>query len=164
MQLDLGGIAKGYTVDKVYALLKANNLPGSLVDGGGDIYAGIQPPDEQGWKIAIQDPDTIRRNIYLSQQSVATSGDFYRYFEYNHIKYSHIIDPKTGLGITVPRTVTVIAPNATQADAIATIISVLGPQSGFRLIRSEKNIKALVIQQEGSGFRKYESGNINFLH
>lgn len=162
MQLDLGGIAKGYTVDSIYSFLKVNKLPFCLVDGGGDIYAGCIPPDAKGWKIAFEDLEKIKKSLFISQKAIATSGDLYRFFEYKGVKYSHIINPRTGFGITIPRTVTVIAPNATEADALATILSVCGPKSGFKLIRKLKQVNALIIQEEGDETKRYEFGYFDF--
>ncbi len=162
MQLDLGGIAKGYTVDKVYEILAAAGLPVSLVDGGGDIYAGAVPPDEKGWKVAFQDLEKNTKFIFLDHKAIATSGDLYRYFEYNGVKYSHIIDPKTGKGITIQRTVSIIAANATDADALATTLSILGPDKGLRLLKRFKEVEALIIQVEKGQTKRYESSDIHF--
>ncbi len=161
MQLDLGGIAKGYTVDKVYQLMEKAGIPICLVDGGGDIYAGMSPPDEEGWKVSFQDLEKEKKYISLSQKSIATSGDLYRYFEYGGVRYSHIIDPSTGLGITTRRSVSVIAGNATTADALATYLSVAGPKQGFKTLKKLKGVEALILQQEGEETNHFSYNNFN---
>lgn len=131
MRLDFGAIAKGYAVDAAYNILQASGFPISLVDGGGDIFCGASPPGKTGWEIAT----TIRdykgnwkdSTVYVSNASIVTSGDAYKYIEGpTGQRYSHIINPATGYGIAGPHLTTVIAQNATHADALATTLSVLG--------------------------------------
>ena len=163
MQLDLGGIAKGYTVDKVYGFLVDNGLKSCLVDGGGDIYAGPKPPDEAGWKVQFLELDDRKQYMMLTDRAVATSGDLYRYFEYNGRKYSHIIDPRTGMGITVPRTVSVLAPDATSADALATILSIEGLKNGFKLLRKLQVVGAVISEKNGEKIKSFNYGDLELF-
>ena len=135
MRLDLGGIAKGYTADAVIDVLASFGLRYALVDAGGDLAVGDAPPGEPGWRIAVTEtgeagnPTQVIRTI--ANCGVATSGDRYRNVEHNGIRYSHLIDPRTGWGVAHSETVTVIAPTATQADALASAYSVLGVDSRY---------------------------------
>ncbi|MEM8889146.1 MAG: FAD:protein FMN transferase [Bacteroidota bacterium] len=130
MKLDLGGIAKGYAVDEVYNILKESGLEISLVDGGGDLVLGEAPPGKEGWTIevpAFSFPEDEKKDLLvLKNCSVATSGDTYRFVELDGIRYSHIIDPRSGLGISKRRMLTVIASNGMAADALASVFSILG--------------------------------------
>ena len=164
MRLDLGGIAKGYAVDKSFEYLSQKGISIALVDGGGDIRLGNPPPGEAGWKISVSDLDLtgneLNKVLELRNCAIATSGDTYRFIEWKGKRYSHIIDPRTGYGITQQRKTTVIVPNATMADALASALSVMGPQKGFRLLnRLYKPIDAYAsfIHKTDSGFQKFES-------
>lgn len=143
MKLDLGGIAKGFAVDEALGVLKQAGFSKSLVDGGGDISLGDAPPGEEGWKIEIPaysfPQDGKKDLIYLKNCSIATSGDTYRYVELDGIRYSHIIDPRTGLGINRRRMLTVIAKKGMMADALASSLSVLGSMSETKLRRKFKD-------------------------
>lgn len=129
MFLDFGAIAKGYAVDEAYRVLADHHLPVALVDGGGDIYAGGPPPGKSGWAItsAIRDDQGMAKDtqVYISNSSIVTSGDAYKYIEHEGKRYSHIIDPGTGFGIPGPHWTTVTAGQAIHADALATALSVL---------------------------------------
>ncbi len=148
MQLDLGGIAKGYTVDMIFNLFQRNGFESVLVDGGGDIRAGAAPPGSHGWRIGIMNGSGLDSIAFLSNCAIATSGDLYRFSEINGIRYSHIINPFTGYGITVPRTVTVIAPTCTEADVLASILSISGPENGFILLQTRQKVSAFILESE----------------
>lgn len=127
MRLDFGGIAKGYAVDQALRELQKMGIHSALVDGGGDIAAGSAPPGKDGWTIEYTAPGKNgpeKATVLIKNVAVATSGDTYRYLEWEGKRYSHIIDPRTGMGLTKRRIVTVFAPDCTQADAMATAISV----------------------------------------
>jgi thiamine biosynthesis lipoprotein len=129
MQLDMGAIAKGYAADKVLALLKSFGITTALVDAGGDMVAFGIPPQKKGWTIGINVPGQqeklLERKLILSNKAVATSGDAFQYMLHDGKKYGHIIDPRTGYGVTFQRNVTVVAPTATTADWLATACSIL---------------------------------------
>jgi len=142
MQLDLGGIGKGYAADAALAVLRERGITRALVDLGGDIAVGDPPPDQDGWRVALDSKLNPRGNlgdvddpvVLLENAAIATSGDAYRYMELDGVRYSHVVDPRTGKGLTVRRAVTVIAPNATTADGLASALSVLGAERGFPLL------------------------------
>lgn len=122
MRLDLGGVAKGYALDVVGALLREAGFPAFLVDGGGDLLLGDAPADEP-WSVAFPDGEAVRE---LHNVAIATSGDTYRFLEWEGIRYSHLIDPRTGLGTTNELQVTVSGPNAMVADGLASAACVGG--------------------------------------
>ena len=129
MQLDLGAIAKGYAADRVLALLQSRGITTALVDAGGDMVAFGMPPQKKGWTIGINVPGQqeklLKSKLVLSNKAVATSGDAFQYYLHEGKKYGHIIDPRTGYGVTFQRNVTVVAPTATTADWLATACSIL---------------------------------------
>lgn len=129
MQLDMGAIAKGYAADKVLALLQSRGITTALVDAGGDMVVAGMPPQKKGWTIGINVPGqqekVLERKLVLTNKAVATSGDAFQYTLHEGKKYSHIIDPRTGYGVTFQRNVTVVAPTATTADWLATACSIL---------------------------------------
>jgi thiamine biosynthesis lipoprotein len=130
--LDYGGIAKGYAADQMLALLKAKGFPIAIVLAGGDTAAGDAPPTELGWTVTLRTgiDDTLPVNLRLANRSVSTSGDLHQFIELNGIRYSHIIDPQTGLGLTRRIACSVIAPDTTTSDALATALCILGPEKG----------------------------------
>lgn len=160
MRLDFGAIAKGYAVDAALQVLRENGIARALVDLGGDIGLGDPPPGRRGWIVAVAplEPDqppslfTCLRNC-----GTATSGDRYRFVVIEGVRYSHILDPKTGLGITTPREVMVIAPTGSAADAWATAVSVLGPEEGLPLIDAAADTAALILQSEDGKTAVYRS-------
>ncbi len=157
MQLDFGGIAKGYGADEAYKVLVENKIPIALVAVAGEIRAGDPPPDRAGWNVQIEtrsaDSSASEKPItlVLCRQAVSTSGDTYQYLELNGIRYSHIVDPNTGLGLTIPSSVTVVSTNCTQTDALATVISVLGPQKGIELLKQYPNASAMIVHLDQNG-------------
>ena len=161
MLLDLGGIAKGYACDQALAVLHRHGIRQALIDGGGDVVLGTPPPGKKGWKIAISSPTRENgkraQSLLLHGCSVATSGDTARYVELGGKHYSHIVDPKTGIGLTSRLQVTVIAPDGTTADALASAVSVLGPEKGLALIDRIPKTAALVAQATESGIQWFRS-------
>ncbi len=131
MRLDLGGIAKGYAADAVLAILKSHGLDRSLVAASGDVLAGESPPGKEGWEVGIaslDDPDGLNASILLRNQALSTSGDTQQAAEIAGVTYSHILDPKTGIGLSIRRMVNVLAPSSVAADAWATALSVAGTE------------------------------------
>ncbi len=138
MQLDLGGIAKGETAQRAYIRLCQLGFPFSLLDAGGDIVAGNVPPQLEGWKIAINLPESeelMNQQLLLRNKAVTTSGDLYQYLELNGVRYSHIIDPATGWALSNSRNVTVIADNGTDADWLTKACSILPIYKAMQLIK-----------------------------
>lgn len=142
MQLDLGGIAQGYIAQKVLERLNKHSIKKILINVSGDIALGDAPPGKMGWTIGINLParteDLLQKKLLLSNCSVSTSGDVFQYLEYNGKRYSHIIDPRTGYGITHQRNVTVIAQDAVTADWLATACSILTVDEAKRLAKKMK--------------------------
>lgn len=132
MQLDLGGVAKGYTLDVVGKLLEQHGYRSYLIDGGGDLLLGEPPPGKAGWSVVTPNGKHLSP---LRNLAVATSGATYRYLEEDGVRYSHIIDPRTGYGVTGHKVVTVIAPTGMVADGLASTLSVL---------REERRIQSLL--------------------
>ncbi len=163
MRLDLGAIAKGYAADEALRILREHGLPRALVDAGGDVVVGDAPPGRSGWRIemeGIRDPEKERsdpRVLLLTNSAVATSGDAYRFVEIDGVRYSHIVDPETGLGLTTRSSVTVIAPDCMTADSLATAVSVLGPDAGVRLVNCTCDAEVDLIVAEECGFREVTS-------
>jgi FAD:protein FMN transferase len=180
MRLDFGGIVKGYAAQEAVDILSKNGFPNCLADAGGDLAIGNPPRPPKGaldklpplgWSIGISFPNSeneiIPQFLYLKNQAVATSGDLYQSVEINGKTYSHIVNPKTGLGLTHRRNVTVIAPDGAQADWLATACSVLKIKKAMKLVKKYPNVELLILenrkgkikQWQSAGFSKYFSDN-----
>lgn len=138
MKLDLGGIGKGFAAQAAVDLLRARGHPRCLVALAGDIAAGDSPPDAAGWRIALSLPEGGGRgggagSLLLANAAISTSGDTEQFVEIGGKRYAHILDPRTGLGVTECRTATVIAPRGEWADPLATIACILPPEQ-FALV------------------------------
>lgn len=159
MQLDFGGIAKGYIAQWVINFLKANGIQQALVDAGGDIVMSGPPLNQQGWLIGVNLPETtdqlLNKKLQLSNCSVATSGDVYQFIEYKGVKYSHIINPLTGYGVTNLRNVTIVAKTGATADWLATACSILPIQEAKQLAISHQ--AALLITTLKNGKLVFEA-------
>lgn len=146
LYLDLSGYAKGYAVDQLARILDARELSNYIVEVGGELRMRGHNASRESWAIAIerprQDGRSVQSVVRLTDQAVATSGDYRNYFEYDGVRYSHTIDPLTGSPVTHSvASVTVIADSAAYADAIATALLVLGPVDGLAFAERE-NIAA----------------------
>ena len=152
MSVTFGGIAKGYIVDKGLAALKENGIRHALINAGGDIAVYGGKPGGKDWVIALQNPrnenDYLTR-ILIKNGAVATSGDYERYYVPDKSVH-HIVDPRTGYSATKLISATIIAENATQADALATAVFVLGAEDGVKLAESVSGVDALVIKSDRS--------------
>jgi thiamine biosynthesis lipoprotein len=142
MKLDFGGIVKGYAAQRVIDHLKNKNISIALADAGGDISMSDPPPGKGGWSIGInlpeQEDELTDQKLELKNCAVATSGDVYNYIFHDGKRYSHIIDPRTGYGVTSQRNVTVIAKNGAAADWLATACSILSIEKALALAKKEK--------------------------
>ncbi|OQB91160.1 MAG: Thiamine biosynthesis lipoprotein ApbE precursor [Verrucomicrobia bacterium ADurb.Bin118] len=151
MRLDLGGIAKGYAVDEALRVLRAYGIQRALVSGGGDLAVSQPPPGTAGWRIELPSPETGTnsppRFVRLKNAALATSGDLFQFVEIAGTRYSHIVDPRTGIGLTDHSQVTVIAQDCLTADALATSVSVLGVDRGFRLVEATPRAAAFLVRQ-----------------
>lgn len=154
MQLDLGGIAKGYTAQAVVNFLSANGVTSALLDAGGDIACSGAPLGKEGWTIGINIPeqanDLLNKPILLQQGAVATSGDVYQYTEHEGKKYSHIINPQTGYGVTFQRNVTIIARDGATADWLATACSILPIRKAKKLARRHQAALLIGVLKKGN--------------
>jgi thiamine biosynthesis lipoprotein len=151
MQIDLGGIAKGYAVNYAVKKLKSAGIKSCLVNAGGNMFA-MGKNGNRPWKIGIRHPrkpDKMINYVFLTNKAIATSGDYEQYFEVNNRRFSHIIDPKTGYPAdTNVVSVTVISSDATTCDALGTAVFVLGKTKGKELIQKYANTDAIIITKE----------------
>ena len=156
MRLDLGGIAKGFAADEAIKTLRNHGVVRALVAAAGDIALGDPPPGSPGWKVEVDSGDTNvpPKVLLLSRAAVSTSGDLFQFLEIDGIRYSHIVDPRTGLGLTNSAMVAVIAPDGMTADALATAVSVLGPTEGLRLIKSTPRTAVRIVSEDVVEFPK----------
>ena len=163
MRLDFGGIAKGFIAQDVSNRLRDRGVNRALVIVAGDIVASDAPPSKDGWKIGVAPLEEGSRKpsrmVLLKNQAISTSGDAFQFVEIDGVRYSHILDPKTGLGLTQRSSVTIIADDGTIADAMATAVCVLGPDRGLPLI--EKNsppvMDAMIVQSTTKGVQTVET-------
>jgi FAD:protein FMN transferase len=161
MLIDLGGIAKGYAADEALKVLKQHGITRALVAAGGDIVASRPPPGARGWRIGIatadSSPSSPTRYLWLQDAAVSTSGDEEQFVEIAGVRYSHIVDPRTGMALTGHRSVTVVAANGTTSDAMATAASVMEPQAGLRLVDATNDAAVLIVQAHQSGYITFSS-------
>lgn len=151
MRLDLGGIGMGYAIDRALSLLAGRGIAAALVDASGDIGASGPPPGDDGWKVAVAALDPRQdgsETLRLAHAAVTTSGDAFQAVEIDGRRYSHIVDPRTGLGVPGPAAVTVIGRDAITADAVATAASVLGPVAGSAFVAGLAGCAARFVWQE----------------
>ena len=159
MQLDFGGIAKGYAVDQALALLKKRGIPNALVVGGGDVGAGDPPPGKDGWTVDIKPLDENQKEplrLVLKNAGVSTSGDAEQHLDKNGKRYSHIIDPKSGRAIEGRSSVTLVAPDCTTSDALAKS-GILGVQAAIDVIDSIPSTAVFFAIEEQGHIHYYES-------
>lgn len=144
MRLDFGGIGKGYAADQALAVLNGQEIKAALVNASGDIVVSGTPPEKEGWFVAVESVGDSEKSstVCLKDRAIATSGDAYQFLEIDGKRYSHIVNPKTGMAITLPSQVTVIAPTAATADSIASAILVLGPEKGIQFAETRENVDA----------------------
>jgi thiamine biosynthesis lipoprotein len=153
IQLDLGGIAKGYAADEALAVLRQKGLAAALVAAGGDVVAGDSPPGEAGWHVSLAPfgPTGASETILLREGAVSTSGDAEQWAEIDGRRYSHIVDPRTGWGLTGRRASIVVAHDGTTADALATALTVMEVADGLALAESTPGVAARVLREGKQG-------------
>ncbi len=162
MRLDLGGIGQGYAVDQAMLELEKLGIQRAIINASGDLAASGPPPGQPGWVVGIaplepQAPPSVFG--YLAHQALSTSGDAFQFVEIDHVRYSHIVDPRTGLGLTQRSSVSVLARNCTDADALATAASVLGPVEGLQLLELVPDTEGLAVVAENDHvFTRQTSG------
>ncbi len=166
MQLDVGGIAKGWIAQKIINFLNTQQVNHALVNAGGDMAMSYGPPGSNGWNVGVNVPETkdelLPKTLLLQNKAVATSGDVYQFIENEGKKYSHITDPRTGYGVTSQRNVTVIAADGATADWLATACSILPVKKAKRLAASldadlliAEIIKGKLVFHSTKGFAQY---------
>lgn len=168
MRLDLGAIAKGYATDEAIRVLRQRGIRSALVAGSGDMAFSDPPPGQAGWRIEVAPLDATNappaRHILLSNCGLATSGDVFQHVEIGGRRYSHIVDPRTGLGLTDHSLVTVVARDGMTADSLSTALSVLGPKEGMAFVRrvagAEAHVVSMpngkIITEETRGFHRFD--------
>jgi thiamine biosynthesis lipoprotein len=167
MRLDLGGIAKGFAADEALKALRAHGIQSALVAAAGDIALGGAPPGHRGWKIEIPSLDVTNappaRFVTVANAGVSTAGDVFQRLELNGVRYSHIVDPRTGIGLTDHSLVSVIARDAITSDALETVVSVLGPEKGLELIKKTPRTAVRVMRKPGETIEviEYPSDRFN---
>jgi len=152
MNLDLGGLAKGYIVDRGVFNLQNMGIRAGIVDAGGDLRIFGKHPKNKNWKIAIQHPRHAGMNFYavlnINATSIATSGDYERYFSINGKRYHHLLDPKTGYPASQCAGVTIVTKDAMLADAYATAVFIMGVDKGIAWIDSMPDVEGMIIYEE----------------
>jgi thiamine biosynthesis lipoprotein len=161
MRLDLGGIAKGYAIDAALQVLGARGIKSALVSGGGDMAMSDPPPGRKGWRIELAPLDASNappaRFVLLAHAGLATSGDLFQRLEIGGKRYSHIVDPRTGVGLTDHSLVTVIARDCLTSDSLTKVASVLGPEQGLPIIEETPGAAARVVRKPGDTVEVRES-------
>jgi thiamine biosynthesis lipoprotein len=167
MLLDAGGIAKGYAADEALRVICNLGLHSALVAASGDLAFGDAPPGQSGWKIGIDSFDSadapFTRVLMLSNAAVSTSGNSEQHLNIGGKTYSHIIDPKTGMGLQNDLTVTTISRHGITADPAATAISVLGCEKGFAYAAREPDLAVFILAKEDGHARSFESARFQAL-
>ncbi len=160
MRLGFGGIGKGYGADKGASLLKSMGVKGGIMNASGDITAWGEQPDGKPWMIGITNPfnkDKVFSWFPYFGKSIGTSGNYENYVEFNGIRYTHIIDPRTGWPVHGISSVTLFGPNAELATALTKAIFVMGKDVGINLLKQIKGIEFVVVDEQG---KMYESEHI----
>jgi len=154
VELDLGGIAKGYAVDRVVALLRQRGIAAALVSSGGSTVYGLgAPPDRKGWDVAIEDPLDRRntaRTVTLNDRALSIAGTSEKYFDVGGVRYSHIMDPRTGRPVQGVLSVAVLAPTGTAGDALDDALFVMGVERGSAYIRRYADTEATFVLTDGT--------------
>ena len=156
MRLGFGGIGKGFAAEKVKLVLQKAGVTDGIVNASGDLCAWGTQPNGNPWTVGIAHPDLRDAPfsyLSISNRAIATSGTYEKFITINGKRYSHTINPKTGLPVQGIKSVTIIAPNAELADALATPVSVMGIKSGLYLIEQIPEVHAIVIDDQNNLFK-----------
>jgi thiamine biosynthesis lipoprotein len=151
MAIDLGGIAKGYAVDRAFDVLRSLGYKNLIVNAGGDLRAGGLK-NNQPWSIGIQnprEPKKILTRIPVSDMAVATSGDYERFLIYEGKRYHHIFNPRDGFPAEGCQSVTIVTKDGMTADGLATAVFVLGPEKGYSLCQKLDDVECLIVDKDG---------------
>lgn len=164
MKIGFGGIGKGYAADKAKALLQENGIEAGIINASGDMNTWGTQPNGQKWKVAITNPLNKEKSFGLlpiEKGAVVTSGNYEKFVVFNGIRYTHIIDPRTGYPSSGILSVTVFAPKAELADALATAIFVMGIETGLNRVNQLPGIECIIIDEQGG---IHQSENIKITH
>jgi FAD:protein FMN transferase len=151
VRIDLGGIAKGYAVDRGIAVLRARGIDRAMVNAGGDTRI-IGDRFGRPWMIGIRNPDDggkVALRLPLEDVAISTSGDYERYFEEDGVRYHHILDPQTGKSASKVRSVTIITDTATRSDALTKSVFIMGAEAGIAFINTLPDVDAIAIDPTG---------------
>jgi thiamine biosynthesis lipoprotein len=162
MRIGFGGIGKGYAAERAKRVMKDLGADSGIVNASGDLTAWGFQPNGKPWTIGIANPDDTRQlfsYLDITNMALATSGNYEKYVLIGGKKYSHTIDPRTGLPVTGIKSVTIISPNAEVADAMATPVMIMGIRAGLDMINQVKDIEAVIIDDDNKVFA---SNNIHF--
>ena len=163
MRIGFGGIGKGYAAERAKLIMMQQGVHSGVVNASGDLNAWGLQPDGKKWTIGIANPDSSHQvfsYLDISGLAVATSGNYEKYVMINGKKYSHTINPRTGLPVTGIKSVTIISTNAEIADAMATPVTIMGVYAGLDMINQMKDIEAIIIDDDD---KLYTSKNINII-
>jgi thiamine biosynthesis lipoprotein len=163
MRIGFGGIGKGYAAEQAKRLLQQQGVDSGIVNAAGDLTAWGHQPNGEPWTIGIADPNAARHPfswLNITDMAVATSGNYEKFVLIGGVKYSHTIDPKTGLPVTGIKSVTIISPNAEIADAMATPVMIMGVKVGIDLVNQVRGVECIIVDDHD---KIYTSKNIHLL-
>jgi thiamine biosynthesis lipoprotein len=156
--LDLSSIAKGYGVDEAAAVVRGQGFADFVVEVGGEVVASGRRPDGRPWRVGVQRPrsgataEELHGVVSLRNAAFATSGDYHNHFEWKGVRYSHVIDPRTGYPVkNHVVSVSILAPDCTLADGLATAVMVMGPSAGLVMLARLPGVEGLVVTEEERG-------------
>jgi thiamine biosynthesis lipoprotein len=162
MRIGFGGIGKGYAAEKARQVMKEKGLESGIVNASGDLATWGYQPNGKPWTIGIVDPNAkaqVFSYMNITDMAIATSGNYEKYIMIDGKKYSHTINPRTGLPVRGIKSVTIISPNAEVADAMATPVMIMGIKAGLDMVNQIRDIEAIIIDDDN---KIYKSGNIHF--
>jgi thiamine biosynthesis lipoprotein len=163
MRIGFGGIGKGYAAERAKKIMQDAGVDSGIVNASGDLAAWGLQPDGKNWTIGIANPDDSRQLfsfLNITNMALATSGNYEKYVMIKGKKYSHTINPRTGLPVTGIKSVTIISPNAEVADAMATPVMIMGIRAGLDMVNQINDLEAIMIDDNN---RIHTSKNIHFI-
>ena len=161
MRIGFGGIGKGYAAEMAKKVMRENGVENGIVNASGDLTAWGHQPNGLPWTVGVAHPDAAHMPfsyMNITDMAVATSGNYEKYVVINNKKYSHTINPRTGLPVSGIKSVTVISPNAELCDALATPVTIMGTRAGLNLVNQLKNVECIIIDDSN---KLYLSRNIH---
>jgi thiamine biosynthesis lipoprotein len=154
MYLDLGGVAKGYLIDRVRGMLLKHKTSSALINGQSSMAVIGKNKEGDNWRVGIQHPRKSEEIIGIitlkPAQALSTSGDYQKYFELNGKRYHHIINPRSGYPASGCQSVTIVGDSAERCDILSTAVFIMGPKKGMEFIESQKSIEGVIVDAQGS--------------